>query len=168
MSPNMALHLTNGPHRRPLAANPKTLCVEMSSSNLKAYCLGAVVVATVPCLAAVLLRTLAVSGWLSAVIVFGPVVFSGFITAWMALSQKMLLATLLSLPFTLSWLIEGTVEYLLGYPLDVPLIWGLIMLGIICLPLGAVLCGFGAIISWWATRSKQDNASQALGEDAGG
>ena len=135
-----------------------------SISNFKAYCLGAAVVVAVPSLAGAYLMFKAIFSLPVAIILYGSVVSSGFITAWFAQSRKVALATLLALPFAASMVIANAIHYLMGFPTDTPGIYGAWVVTTVSLPVGVLLCGTGGVMGWWASRSKHNNRLQRTGQ----
>jgi hypothetical protein len=130
------------------------------SSNLKAYCLGAAVVATVPSIAATYIAIRSESPWPIAIIGYGSIVLSGFITGWFSDSRNVLLAMLLALPLTVSMVIASTVHHLLGFPTYPLGFYGAMDIATVFLPLGVLLCGIGGVLGWWVARSKHNNRLQ--------
>jgi uncharacterized membrane protein YedE/YeeE len=90
--------------------------------------------------------------FLSDALVWGGLVFAGFVVGSLAPQSKIKLACALSVPAGLIFGIGNLMAGFCGYRVDLPGLDGAATLMLITLVIGAVCCSAGGALAWLATR----------------
>lgn len=123
--------------------------------NFRAFAIGTAVIAAISSVAMALLyfdspTDLGFAMW-------GSLVIAGFLTAAMAASRKLLLATLLVIPAAVIFVAENVLWQLAGKPADHFGVKGAIIVFLMSVPFGTALCALGGAAGCLVTRNSTHN-----------
>jgi hypothetical protein len=126
------------------------------TSNVRAFTLGTATIAAITAAAFLSLYVRIVAGGL---LMWASLLIGGFVTARLAASHKLLLATALVLPGAAILALFNWIWHVVGQPADFTGVGGAFIVVLMTIPFGAVLCLVGGALGFVSVRRMTPNKS---------